>query len=218
MRSGFERVIFLLVSALLMAAVDWFAVFSSRRSVEEVAKPLVMVLLAGWVAAEGPTAAGWLVVAGLCSSGIGDLLLLPRLDRFLSGLTAFFVAHVFYVLAFASSTETSPFAVVPFLVGAGIAMGMWIVVGRRIAASARTRDARLGGAVVAYVAVLCTMLTAGFAVGSTLSAAGALVFAMSDAVLGWNRFVAVVPNGRLLTHVQYHLGQGLIAIWAVGLS
>jgi uncharacterized membrane protein YhhN len=145
-------------------------------------------------------------------------MLLPRLDRFLAGLAAFLVAHVFFVSAFVRSIDAGSFDVMPLLLGVGVATGMWLVVGQRIARAARSNAPRLGVAVSTYIAVLCLMLTAGFAIGSPISAAGALVFAMSDAILGWNRFVAAVPRARLLTHVPYHLGQGLIAIWAVGLS
>jgi alkenylglycerophosphocholine/alkenylglycerophosphoethanolamine hydrolase len=210
--------ILLLAGATLFAAIDWVGVLTSRGRMEEVAKPLVVVLLAAWVVSEEPTSAGWLVVTGLLLSGIGDLMLLPRFDRFLAGLAVFLAAHLAFVSAFVRSIDTASFSVVPLLLGAGVAIGMWIVVGQRIAGAARIRAPRLGAAVAAYIAALSLMLIAGFAVGSTILAAGALVFATSDALLGWNRFVATLPHGRLLTHVPYHVGQGLIAIWAVGLS
>jgi len=210
--------ILLLAGATLFAAIDWVAVLTSRGRIEEVAKPLVVVLLAAWVVSEEPTLSGWLVVIGLLLSGIGDLMLLPRFDRFLAGLAVFLAAHLAFVSGFVRSIDIASFSFVPLLLGAGVAIGLWIVVGQRIAGAARIRSPRLGAAVVAYIAVLSLMLIAGFAVGSTILAAGALVFATSDALLGWNRFVATLPHGRLLTHVPYHVGQGLIAIWAVGLS
>ena len=39
---------------------------------------------------------------------------------------------------------------------------------------------------------------------------GAAAFYFSDLVLGWNRFVAPIPNGRLLNLVLYDLGQILL--------
>ncbi len=50
-------------------------------------------------------------------------------------------------------------------------------------------------------------------VGAALAIAGATLFVASDAVLGWNRFVAPLPRGRLSTHVPYHLGQALLTGW-----
>jgi len=150
--------ILLLAGATLFAAIDWVAVLTSRGRIEEVAKPLVVVLLAAWVVSEEPTLSGWLVVIGLLLSGIGDLMLLPRFDRFLAGLAVFLAAHLAFVSGFVRSIDIASFSFVPLLLGAGVAIGLWIVVGQRIAGAARIRSPRLGAAVVAYIAVLSLML------------------------------------------------------------
>ncbi len=62
------------------------------------------------------------------------------------------------------------------------------------------------------------MVVGGMGTGSVVAASGAILFALSDAVLGWNRFVKALTHGRLLTHIPYHLGQGLIALWAIHLT
>jgi len=45
---------------------------------------------------------------------------------------------------------------------------------------------------------------------------GAVLFAASDMVLAWNKFVNPIRRGRLLLMVMYHLGQILMVTGAVG--
>jgi uncharacterized membrane protein YhhN len=45
-----------------------------------------------------------------------------------------------------------------------------------------------------------------------LARVGAVLLYASDGVLGWNRFVTPIRQGRLLTRIPYHLGQGLMVL------
>lgn len=205
--------------ALLSAVVDWFAVWRGRPDIETVAKPLVLALLVAAVVASTPTMVGWLVVAGLTGSLIGDVFLLPRVDRFISGLAAFLIAHLLFIAAFVSSIQLETrIHVIGLLLGAGVAAVTWLTVGREIIAASRSHEPPVPGAVLVYVVVLGVMLASGLAVQSPLAAVGVVLFAGSDAVLGWHRFVAELANGRLVTHVLYHLGQSLLALWAINLG
>lgn len=209
----------LLVLAVLAAIVDWVAVWENRPSVEAVAKPLVIGLLILAVAASTPTTTAWLVFAGLSGSLIGDVLLLPRIDRFINGLTAFLIAHLFFIAAFVISIRIETRAdLVELLLGGGVAVATWLTVGKSISAASRSHDPPLPQAVLVYVLALGVMLASGLAVGSPIAAAGVVLFAGSDAILGWHRFVAELRHGRLATHVPYHLGQSLLALWAINLG
>ena len=67
---------------------DWWSVATRRVRVEAVAKPAVMVALIG-VALTGdvdPTSIRPWIVAGLAFGLVGDIALLPRIDRFIVGL------------------------------------------------------------------------------------------------------------------------------------
>lgn len=203
----------IVVVALGVAAVDWFAVRTNRTKIEAVAKPLVMATLLLAVLGGGISATAVLVALGLACSLIGDVLLLARFDRFLAGLGAFFVGHLFFVSAF---LQRSNEVRLPWLIAAGVvALVLVALTGRPIVAGA-SKHRGLAVPVCAYVAVLTTMVIAGAATGAVPAALGAFLFAGSDAVLGWNRFVAPLSNGRLWTHVPYHFGQALIAVWAIG--
>ena len=140
------------------------------------------------------------------------MLLLPQVDRFEAGLAAFVGTHLAYLLAFTLAGVTPGLLVL----GALVATTASIAVGRAIVAGAAWRDERLGRAVVVYVVVLSAMWAVAIAVGDLVAAIGSGLFVASDAVLGWNRFVAPLPRGRLATHVPYHLGQALLAGWVVG--
>lgn len=201
----------LLVLPLLAAVVDWWAVETDRPRVEEVAKPAVMVLLIGWVLAvpdADPTVRTWVVVA-LGLSLVGDVLLLPRLDVFVGGLAAFLLGHLAFVPALLPHADglTGGFAALLVVPAA-------VFVGRRIADGARDHGGRpLAGAVGVYILAVGATALLAVASRAPLVMAGGLLFATSDGVLGWNRFVAPVPHGRTVVHVTYHLAQlGLASV------
>lgn len=205
----------MLLGALAVALVDWWAVRNANAAVETVAKPAVMVMLIVAVLGSGPSTAGLVIAGGLFCSLLGDVFLLPSVDRFIFGLGAFFVGHVFFVIGF--GVGTTDVSSVGLIIGIALSGVIALSIGARIASGARRQDPRLHRPVQAYIAVLAVMVVAGQATGEPIAAAGAALFAGSDAVLGWNRFVQPIRHGRFWTHVPYHLGQGLIALWAIGL-
>ncbi len=209
----------LLLVALAVALIDWSAIFLDRPRVEAVAKPLVLATLIWAVVHDGPTSTGWIVVVALAFSLVGDVFLLPAVDRFLAGLASFFGSHILYVVAFIGSWNFGDAqSRSQLLAGISVALALWLLVGRRIIAASEADGPAMGLAVRAYIVVLSLMLIAGFGVGSAVLALGALLFALSDGVLGWNRFVAELAHGRLATHILYHLGQTLFALWAINLT
>ncbi len=194
--------------AAVAAVADWAAVKTHRRRVETAAKPLVMLALIGLVATAEATPDGtrpWILVALVCGL-VGDIALLPSIDRFIVGLGSFLVGHLAYVIAFSTMWRTSWWLVVG---GAG-AIGLLATFGRPIVAS--LRDSPLRWPVVAYIAVTCLVIVTGAGTGRAVIALGALAFALSDGLLGWNRFVSPVPDRRVWVHVLYHLGQAAIVV------
>ena len=189
------------------ALLDWISVARDKSEIEAIAKPAVIVALIATVLSRGVTLETGLVAAALGCSLVGDVLLLPHFDRFVDGLKAFLVAHVFYLVAFIATGQTA------WVMGVAVVatLGM-VAIGRPIVAGSASEDERLGRAVVAYIIVLSIMVTVGIGTLVALVSLGAVVFAASDGVLGWDRFVAPVRRGRLITHVLYHVGQGLIVL------
>lgn len=195
----------LLLAVIAVAVVDWIAVHRGLAALEALAKPAVMVLLLAWaVTADAAPGApvGW-VVAALALSLVGDVALLPRPDAFIVGLGAFLLGHLAYVVALASAASTGP-----SLVGVLLVVPAALLVGRRIAmAAGRSHGPVLAGAVVVYVCAVGATAVLAVGTGMWPVVVGGMLFAASDGILGWNRFVAPLPHGRVAVHVTYHLAQ-----------
>lgn len=206
----------LIGATLLVAVADWAAIAAERRDVEYVLKPLTMlVLIAAAFAISEPDPAGarWWVVAALVASLAGDVFLMLD-DLFIPGLVSFLVAHLLYVVAFA----VMGLVPVAFVVGALSVAVSVRVIGVRIIAGAAERDRTLGVAVAAYIGVISMMVA--FAAGTTRWAVivGAVLFYISDAFIGWSRFVAAFSHQRLAIMTTYHLGQIGLVIGLLGVA
>jgi uncharacterized membrane protein YhhN len=190
---------------------DWWSVASRRPTVESAAKPAVMIALIG-VAVLGdvdPTSIRPWIVAGLAFGLLGDIALLPRLDRFVVGLSAFLLGHLAYVVAFVLLWSPSAWLVAG---AAGLAT-LVIAVGRPIERSLRTDPLHLP--VVAYIAVSGAVVMTGSGTGRALIVAGTLAFAASDGILGADRFLEPTRDRRVWVHVLYQLGQAGIVVGAI---
>ena len=203
-------VAFVLLSLTAVVAVcDWLSVAANTRIAEYVLKPLVMVLLVAVAITIDPTsdAARVLLIIGLVLSMVGDICLMVPADLFVAGLGAFLLAHVFYVVALLSLGISG----VGFLIGIALMAILGVLVGRRIVAGAAAVQKTLAGPVAAYIAVISVMVATAIGTGRFFAIAGAALFAVSDSVLGWTKFLSDFSRSRLVVMVTYHLGQaGLV--------
>lgn len=169
------------------------------------AKPLPALLLAAWVFGRGRHAR--LVAAGLALSALGDLLL--ELDWFLGGMTAFAAAHVAYIAGFLAVTRRPRLALlVPY---AGWAVAMYALL--------RSGLGALEAPVAVYSGLLALMMWRAAAPVGTAprrwpAAVGALLFGLSDLLIGIDRFRTPVPGARVWIMLLYWAGQGGIAMSA----
>lgn len=206
----------LLLAATVIALVDWWAVGSTRRSVEIWAKPAVMLVLVAVAATAGDVSAGVRVclVTGAVLGLAGDVALLDDGETaFLVGLGSFAAGHLAYgVGAVLIDWNVAWGAVGAIAVGALLA---YRFASRTLPGARRSGGAALAGAVVFYAAVISVMVVTSWGTASWLAAAGALLFAVSDWVLGHRRFVGELPGGRLAVMVPYHVGQGALIVGLV---
>jgi uncharacterized membrane protein YhhN len=188
------------------AAVLHFWAFAAQRARLALAlKPVPVLCLAVWVAAGARGADAWLVAAGLAVSMVADVVIE---SSFLGGLAVFLLAHVAYVAAFVSRTsEPRLLLLLPFA-GWGVAVlwRLWPGLGA------------MRVPVVVYAAVICTMMwraaaTAGLPGGWT-ALAGAVLFAASDTLIAFDRFLRPLPQARYAIMALYWAGQLLIALSA----
>lgn len=181
------------------------------------------------------------VIVALSFSLLGDVFLMLPSDRFVYGLAAFLVAHVCYIVAFARSlmeyrtwAVAAVVAVVSLLLYARIRRGL-IERGKEQLLVPVTMYVVVISLMV--VAAVGTVFVDRFAEteftfiaplddpnGSSVPlvrvdepdlilapVVGAILFYISDALIGWTRFVREIRYGRVSIMVTYHLGQmGLV--------
>jgi len=192
------------------ALADWFAVAVSRRGLEYLAKPAVMVGLIAVAILLHPvdsTERSFFVVA-LALGLISDVfLMLPR-DMFLAGLVAALVEHLAYIAGF----NHRPLQAALLAVASVLALVSVAVILPPVMRALRKTQPGLVWPVVAYVTVFVIMVSSSGSTGSLVALAGALLFFYSDGLLAYNRFVKPLPGGRLANIVLYHAGQALLVL------
>jgi len=155
---------------------------------------------------------GWWILIALAFGAIGDVALMGSARVwFLTGLVAFLIGHLLYLVAFLvaglSSAPTTTAALVAVVVG--VFVFRWL---------RPHLPVEMIGPVVAYVVIISAMVAA--AVGATAAGAtplilvGALAFYFSDLAVARDRFVAPGFGNRIWGLPLYYLGQVLLA-WSV---
>ncbi|KRG74470.1 hypothetical protein ABB30_13890 [Stenotrophomonas ginsengisoli] len=178
-------------------------------------KPLATLWLIAWVA--GMTVPvmrqgyrRW-VLAGLCLSLLGDVLLMLPQGLFVPGLVAFLLAHLCYIAAFAGDARAGALPAgigLATLIGAGNLLALW-----------QHLPAAMQVPVSAYVLVIAAMAALALAgamrrmasLANRLAAGGALLFVASDSWLAWDRFAGPLPLAIVGVLLTYWAAQYLIA-------
>jgi uncharacterized membrane protein YhhN len=213
----------LVVAALIVAALDWYAVARKKRAPEYLLKPLTMVVLIAAAVALGsddPAYVRGFTIAALVLSLAGDVfLMLPR-DLFVPGLASFLLAHIAYIVAFLSFSEPAGWAVV-----ASVGVIAALMYGRLFRGMLATGRQALAVPVALYVLAISAMVASAFgaagradwtAARSAFAIFGALLFFASDGMIGWSRFVRDFRGSRVAIIVTYHLAQAALVLALLG--
>lgn len=158
------------------------------------------VALALWLRPDTPF--GRWILAGLCLSAAGDLLLLSASRRgFLAGLASFLLAHLAYAAAFWPAASPRPWVAAAIaLASAGVLRWLW----------PRLGPLRLP--VIGYCVAIGFMLWLALGVARPEIRLGGLLFWLSDLLVARDRFVRQEPLNRLAGLPLYYAGQYLIAL------
>jgi len=199
----------LLAAAFAVAVVDWIAVGVGNRKVEYVAKPLTMVVLLAYAIALDPMVEStrWWFVAALVFSLAGDVFLMLPGNRFVEGLASFLVGHLAYIgglLAWGTDIGPAWFVLVAVLAA------FIITIGGAIVQAAGEQDRRLRMPVAVYITAITVMVLAAGATGHWWFLGGALLFYVSDTMIGISRFVRDFRFSGVAIMVTYHLAQFLL--------
>lgn len=195
--------------ALLLAAE-----YSGQRRLKWLTKPAASAAFIGLALSEGALGAGafgLFLLAGLVLCAAGDVLLIPRAERwFLAGMGAFALGHGAYIAAFLSQSPQAK----PLVFAAALAM---IVVG---AAVLRTLWGKLGpmrAPVAVYIAIISAMVIASVAASPVSGGyawalvAGAVGFAASDIAVARDQFIAQSIRNKLWGLPLYYGSQLVLA-------
>lgn len=154
---------------------------------------------------------GLLLGMSLLFSTLGDIFLgLRREDMFIYGLASFLVAHVLYVILFTKRfsrplvTTSGQTLLLILLALYSASFIIWLVPG-------------LGNfmlPVLAYVAVITAMCATAILArfSSSWVVIGAILFLISDSMIGAGRFRTPVPLSNYLVWLTYYLAQFFITI------
>lgn len=200
--------------AAVAAVIDWRATARGAVAARHRTKPAPMVLLIAAAASVQPWH-GWtqmLILAAFAASLAGDLLLLPG-RPLAPGLAAFLVAHVAFILAFSGRAET----VAGSLFGAAFLVVLLPLTVPSLMRGVRATEPRMIAPVAVYMAALCALVIAAGTTGSPWPLLGAIVFLVSDLMIGWREFVGPI---RAEWHIMatYHAAQFAFLAWLAGLA
>lgn len=172
-------------------------------------KPIPVLCVLAWLV-RVPGRDARLIAAGLVLSVIGDVCLTAVVDQFIAGLVAFLLAHVAYVVAYVGRTRALHLVRLVPVALFGALVFAWL-------------EPHLGamrGPVIAYVLVICAMMwRAAAQIGERPGAEGhawfallgAVMFALSDTLVAYTRFVAPSLGLEITLMVLYWSAQALIA-------
>lgn len=199
-----------LILAGVLANLGWLASWRRWRPVVVVARPAAMACLAGvalWLLEVDPAAQA-LFTAGVLTGGVGDLLLaLPR-HYFATGSGCFLVSRILYGLGFVSM-GVDPGAVVLVLIVAGFSL---LTVGRILMGQIRRLRPRLVVGTALYMLVAACSVALGVGTGDPTAGFAVVTLALSDVLLGWNRFVRALAGGHGSIHIVAHTAQMVVVL------
>lgn len=152
------------------------------------------------------------LAAALLLSSLGDIVLELGRSYFLLGLAAFLTSHLIYTSLFVRQRRLSGAAgrewVIPaVLVLYGIGFSVWL--------APSLGDLRLP--VYCYIAAIVAMVATASRANyrSPWVFVGAVLFLISDSLLGTQRFKLQIPYGGIAIWTTYYLGQCGIALGAL---
>lgn len=208
------RILYLLAALGVLSSFD---IFWDYPMVHSISKGLLMPILITMVILKGKECkARFFLIAALACSWAGDLLLLGDEDSFfLGGLSAFLVAHIFYIITFRKAREDNH--EIPATSKLPLFYFLFLAIAASIFLSLRNFLGEMELPVLLYTLVIMVMALQALNRSRKTSGKsfrmvflGALIFMLSDTLLAWNMFRDELEFGRYLIIGTYALAQWLI--------
>jgi uncharacterized membrane protein YhhN len=200
----------LILLVILSASIHIRAEYRGPRQHIYIFKPLTMVFIL-LIAILGQAALPfykYMIIIGLIFSLAGDIFLMLPSDRFVAGLVAFLLAHLFYIAAFVSEISVLIWwPLIPFVI---YGIVIYIILASSLG--------KLKVPVLIYVAVILIMAWLAWErwsqtghIGALLASFGAVLFIISDTILAIDRFRGTFKLARASNLITYFAAQLLIA-------
>ena len=194
----------LVLFAAFFVIVYFLGYVAGNQALMLVSKPLPVLLLA-FALLPWTRRYQRLIAIAFIFSAFGDLFLQLPGDYFMHGLTAFLIAHLFFILAFWYRSKRPELVALLVLIIFGIVEFELLKSG--------LKNMKLP--VIVYMTVILTMLWRAYAQRNFNSAAkfaffGALAFVLSDSVIAFNRFCCDILGAQVIIMILYWSAQWLI--------
>lgn len=177
-------------------------------------KPLIMLLLMGWIAWTKDLKANALLFFGALFALFGDVFLMIRgANLFVPGLLSFLLMQICYIIYFSKAKLTIDWRLIlPFIV---FGLSFLSILYGPITNNPQTSSLMIP--VVFYAIALCSMgATAALRKGKVPETsyvwvlAGAILFILSDSTIAFNRFVTHFSGASVVIMTTYAAAQWLI--------
>ncbi|MCF6365224.1 MAG: lysoplasmalogenase [Bacteroidales bacterium] len=180
-----------------------YAVYTEDDLLRTITKPVPLIILLFILKPNSKYRK--IILIGFIFSLAGDIFLMKVVDKFIFGLAAFLIAHVFYIIAFSNRFKSLKIiSSVPFYVIAGILAYLFY-----------PYLGNMSIPVLVYIFVIMTMVWRAYLQRkhnkfAIYAFAGAILFAISDSNIALTKFVQDYDYSKIITIILYWSAQFLI--------
>ncbi|MBI5793379.1 MAG: lysoplasmalogenase [Rhodocyclales bacterium] len=207
------KAVLLVVVGALAACIYLVGLALDMFWLKLLAKPWPVLALGFAVWQSGDGRAGRLIAWGLFLGAIGDVCLaLP--NAFLPGMIAFAIGHGLYIAAFLRwNREPALPLLAPVLLFCAIGLGLMLPGAGALAVPLAIYVVAIGA--MLWRAAACALAPEGDFLVRWGALAGALLFGLSDFLIGIHRFHQPLPGAAFAIIVTYWMAQALLAAAAI---
>lgn len=205
---------FIGLTYFIVLVIHLVGIYTGNESMADISKPLLMLILTLYFVRATiafPSELKKWVISALILSWVGDILLMFQADNalfFISGLAAFLLAHICYIVFFnviRSEAMIPPRWPLLLIVVLYYALLMYVLYGKT---GDMTIPVRIYGVVISFMCMLALhLLSLPNKRAGIIMAAGAVLFVISDSLLAINKFDEPFPSAGYLIMLTYGLAQ-----------
>jgi len=207
---------------LVVLTADIAGIQLQNEAIQYICKPLLMIILAAFFLSQTKSRVSGLkkwIPAALFFSWAGDMLLMFQESKslfFLLGLSAFLIAHIFYIVFFHNIRVRENIKSNPLLLLIVVVYyaGLMTLLSPHL--GAMKLPVRIYGIVISFMFMLAMhMLFINNKTAGRWMLSGAMLFVMSDSILALNKFYQPFEAAGIIIMLTYGLAQFFIVMGAI---